>query len=275
MKRNPYLTIPAVIDHVVEETPTIKTYGFRPEEPITFQAGQFVELAVPGVGEAPFTPSSSPAISEEMEITINRVGRVTDALHAMEVGEHIGLRGPYGQAYPIERFLGREILIVGGGCGVGPLRALLFALFEEIDQFPRIIVRIGARTPHDLVFKDAASNRWSHGDKVDVLVSVDQFEPCWTGPVGLVTTILDGAHMDCDPQHGIAVMCGPPAMMRFASQTLLERGYAPSDIYLSLERNMSCGLGKCGHCRLGPYHVCYDGPVFTCEQLAELSDAWE
>jgi len=275
MKRNPYMPIPATIDHIVEETPTIKTFGLRPEEPIVFQAGQFVELTVPGVGEAPFTPSSSPAVTEELEITIMQVGQVTDALHQMSVGDRLGIRGPYGQAYPIEQFHGREILIVGGGCGVGPLRALLFALFEDLDHFERILVRIGARTPHDLVFKDAASNRWNEGEKVDVLVSVDESEAGWTGPVGVVTTILNEPYLTCHPEQGVAIMCGPPMMMKFVSQTLVERGYAPSDIYMSLERNMSCGLGKCGHCRLGPYHVCYDGPVFTYAQLQALPESWD
>jgi NAD(P)H-flavin reductase len=275
MKQNPYMPIAATIDHIVEETPTIKTFGLRPEEPIAFQAGQFVELTVPGIGEAPFTPSSSPAVTDQMEITIMRVGRVTDALHQMSVGDTLGIRGPYGKAYPIEEFRGREILIVGGGCGVGPLRALLFALFEELDQYPRILVRVGARTPHDMVFRDAASNRWDKGEKVDVLVSVDHAEAGWTGPVGVVTSILDEAHQDCHTKQGVAVMCGPPVMMKFVSQTLAERGYAPNDIYLSLERNMSCGLGKCGHCRLGPYHVCYDGPVFSCAQLQTLPEAWD
>ena len=269
------MPIPATIDHIVEETHTIKTFGLRPERPIAFQAGQFVELAVPGIGEAPFTPSSSPAVTEKMEITIMRVGRVTEVLHEMKIGDQLGIRGPYGQAYPIEKFHGREILIVGGGCGVGPLRALLFALFEDLDHFGRIIVRIGARSPHDLVFKDAASNRWNKGEQVDVLVSVDHTEPGWTGPVGVVTGILDESHLVCDPKNGVAVMCGPPVMMRFVSRSLLERGYAPEDVYLSLERNMSCGIGKCGHCRLGPYHVCYDGPVFDCAQLQALPEAWD
>ena len=275
MKRNPYMPIPATIDTIVEETPTIKTLGLRPVEPIAFRAGQFVELLVPGIGEAPFTPSSSPAICDRMEITIMRVGRVTTALHEMSVGDTLGVRGPYGRAYPIEAFSGREILIVGGGCGVGPLRALLFALFEQLQEYPRIVVRIGARSPHDMVFRDAASNRWNQGEKVDVLVSVDQAEEGWTGPVGVVTEILDPAHLDCHPHEGVAVMCGPPVMMKYVSQTLIQRGYALEDIYLSLERNMSCGLGKCGHCRLGPYHVCYDGPVFSCAQLQSLPESWD
>ncbi len=275
MRWNPYLPIPAVIEHIIEETPTIKTFGLRPVEPVAFQAGQFVELTVPGIGEAPFTPSSSPSISDRMDITIMRVGRVTDALHGMAVGDTVGVRGPYGRAYPIREFRGREILIVGGGCGVGPLRALLFALFEDLEHYARVIVRIGARTPHDLVFRDAASNRWNKGPKVDVLVSVDQTEAGWTGPVGVVTTILDKAHLDCHPEQGVAIMCGPPLLMKFVCRALSQRGYRPEDIYLSLERNMSCGLGKCGHCRLGPYHVCHEGPVFSFSQLQALDEAWD
>jgi NAD(P)H-flavin reductase len=275
MNRNPYLPIPATIDHIVEETPTIKTFGLCPERPVAFQAGQFVELTVPGVGEGPYTPSSSPAVTEEMEITIMRVGRVTDALHQMSVGDTVGIRGPYGRAYPIEQFRGKEILIVGGGCGVGPLRALLFALFEELEHFPRILVRYGARTPRDLVFRDAASQRWNQGEKVDVLVSVDVPEAGWTGPVGVVTSILDEPHLACHPDRGVAIMCGPPVMMKFVTQALVTRGYAAADMYLSLERNMSCGVGKCGHCRLGPYHICYDGPVFTYAELQALPEAWD
>ena len=275
MKQNPYMPISATIDQIVDETPAIKTFGLRPVEPIAFEAGQFVELLVPGLGEAPFTPSSSPAITDRMEITIMRVGRVTDALHQMSVGDTVGVRGPYGQAYPIDQFRGREILIVGGGCGVGPLRSLLFALFENLDDYPRILVRVGAHSPQDMVFRDAASNRWNKDEKVDVLVSVDHADEDWTGPVGVVTDILDRSHLDCHPENGVAVMCGPPMMMKFVSQTLIERGYAPDDIFLSLERNMSCGLGKCGHCRLGPYHVCYDGPVFSCQQLQSLPEAWD
>jgi len=276
MKPNLYMPMVATIDHIVEETPTIKTFGLHPQKPIAFQAGQFVELTVPGIGEAPFTPSSSPATTEKMEITIMRVGRVTDELHRMKVGDTLGIRGPYGTAYPIEQFRGREILIVGGGCGVGPLRSLLFALFDDIDHFPRIIVRMGAKSPQDLVFREAAAKRWGErGDKVDVLFTVDHAEPGWTGPVGVVTKILDPRYTDCNPQQGVAVMCGSPLMMKYVSGSLLERGYAPEDIYLSLERNMSCGVGKCGHCRIGQYHVCYDGPVFSFAQLEALPKSWD
>ncbi|MGI9518619.1 MAG: hypothetical protein ACR2NP_16300, partial [Pirellulaceae bacterium] len=160
-------------------------------------------------------------------------------------------------------------------CGVGPLRSLLFALFENLDDYPRVIVRMGAKSPDDLVFRDAVSNRWNKGDRVDVLVSVEHAEPGWIGPVGVVTKILDEKYTDCHPEQGVAVMCGSPLMMKYVLGILLDRGYAPQDIYMSLERNMSCGVGKCGHCRMGQYHVCYDGPVFSFAQLEALPKTWD
>jgi len=270
-----YMPVPATIERVEEETPSIKTFTVRPRQPVAFAAGQFVELTVPGVGEAPFTPSSSPRISERMDITIMQVGRVTERLHALSAGSEVGIRGPLGRAYPIERFRGREILIAGGGCGVGPLRALLLALLEDVEAYGRIIVRYGARSPDNLVFRDAASTRWGRGDALDVLLTVDVGDPRWDGHVGVLPTILTEEYLDCDAARGVAVLCGPPVMMRFTVLKLLERGYLPHNIYLSLERNMSCGVGKCGHCRLGRYYVCKDGPVFSFDQIQENPRLWD
>jgi NAD(P)H-flavin reductase len=270
-----YMPIPATIERIEAETPTIKTFTIRPEEPIAFEAGQFVELYVPGVGEAPFTPSSSPRVTERMEITIMRVGRVTDALHEMERGAVVGVRGPLGRAYPIEEFHDREILIAGGGCGVGPLRAFLLALIDEPDAFGRIIVRYGARSPEDVVFRDAAAGGWGQGDALDVMLTVDAADPTWDGHVGVLPDILTEEHLDCDPDDGVAVMCGPPIMMRYTVEALLERGYRPENIYLSLERNMSCGVGHCGHCRMGRFYVCKDGPVFSYDQIRLNPRLWD
>lgn len=275
MNRALYMPIPARIERVKEETPLIKTFTVRPEEPVAFKAGQFVELLVPGVGEAPFTPSSSPLISEHMEITIMRVGRVTERLHAMRPGSVIGIRGPLGQPYPIEHFRGREILIAGGGCGVGPLRAFLLALMDDLGAYERVIVRYGARSPDNIVFRDAAQKAWSSSDALDVMLTVDVGDPQWDGHVGVLPTILSEEYLDCHPEDGVAVMCGPPLMMRFTVLKLLERGYQPENIYLSLERNMSCGVGKCGHCRVGQFYVCKDGPVFSYDQIQSNPRLWD
>ncbi len=270
-----YMPIPAIIERIKEETPDIKTYTIRPDEPIPFRAGQFVELAVPGIGEAPFTPSSSPKISERMEITIMRTGRVTDCLDTMKEGGEVGVRGPMGRAYPIEDFHGREILIVGGGCGVGPLRSLLLALVEDLDSYARIIVRYGARTPDSIVFRDAQMRGWDQGGALDVMLTVDEGNPGWDGHVGMITSIMTEDYLDCHAEDGIAVMCGPPVMMKYGTETLLALGYRPENIYLSLERNMSCGVGQCGHCRLGRYYVCKDGPVFSYDEIQNNPRLWD
>ncbi len=273
--RSPYMPIPAEVEGIVDETPTIKTFAIRPAEPIAFEAGQFVQLTLPGVGEAPFTPSSSPSIEDRMEITIVRVGRVTDALHELEPGASVGLRGPLGRPYPLDSFHGRDVVIIGGGCGVGPLRALLFSLIEHPERYGRILFRYGARTAEDLVYREACAKSWGREDLVDVLVTVDEGDDRWRGHVGVVTEILDEKCFGHDPSRQIAVICGPPAMMRFATGKLLQEGYAAENVFLSVERNMSCGVGLCGHCRIGPYYVCRDGPVFRYADLAPLHRMWD
>ena len=275
MSQNPYKSVSARVEKVVEETPNIKTFFLAPQRPVPFRAGQFVELAVPGLGEAPFTPSSSPAVQDRLEITIMRVGSVTERLHAIEPGAEVAVRGPLGQPYPLERFYGKEILIVGGGVGLAPLRALLFALFEEQDKFGKIHLRYGARTPDDIVYREAVSQGWGRNGTLDVMLTVDREAPGWDGHVGVVTTILEKNYLACDTADGVAVVCGPPIMMKFATVSLLGLGYTPGQIYLSMEKNMSCGIGKCGHCRLGCHYACKEGPVFTYEQVKDTPRIWD
>lgn len=274
MKSNPYKAIPAKLESVVVETPTIKTFRFKPEEPIPFKAGQFVELAVPGYGEAPFTPSSSPAVTDYMEITIMQAGTLTERIHGLEAGADVAIRGPLGQPYPLDKYHGREVLIVGGGVGLAPLRALLFGLFEDIDKYKKVIVRYGARTPDDIVYREAVSKAWDK-KQLDVMLTVDNGDSSWKDNVGVVTTILEQSKLSVNPNNSVAVVCGPPIMMKFATLKVLELGYAPEDIYLSMEKNMSCGIGKCGHCRVGPYYACKDGPVFTYAQIQNEQKIWD
>lgn len=275
MSSNPYSPVAAEITEVIPETGNIRTFRLRPAEPVFFQAGQFIELSIPGVGEAPFTPSSSPAETAFMDVTVMRVGYVTEALHELGAGARVGVRGPLGKPYPLERFHGREVLIVGGGVGLAPLRALLFALFEELEEYPRIVLRYGARSPGDIVYREAVEAAWDRGDKLDVLVTVDEGDAAWRGPVGVVTTILEREHLSADTAAGVAVVCGPPVMMKFSTLKLLEIGYPKHSVYLSMEKNMSCGIGKCGHCRIGPYYACKDGPVFSYDQLESQPRIWD
>lgn len=270
-----YMPVPATIERIEDETPDIKTFTIRPVEPVPFAAGQFVELAVPGIGEAPFTPSSSPQITDFMEITIMRTGRVTDWLHTMKVGDEVGVRGPMGRAYPMEEFHGREILVVGGGCGVGPLRSLLLEVIQDLQAYPRVIVRYGAKTPDSIVFRDAQTHGWGQNGAMDVMLTVDEAGEGWDGHVGLITEILEEDYLDCHAENGVAVMCGPPVMMKYGTEKLLQRGYKPENIYLSMEKNMSCGIGQCGHCRMGVYYCCKDGPVFTYDEIQHDPRVWD
>jgi len=270
--KNIYRPIEATVEDIIEETPTIKTFVLRPKERFAFKTGQFIELSLPGIGEAPFTPSSDPNIKETIDVTIMNVGKVTSLLHAASGGIPVGIRGPYGKGYPLEQFAGKDIVIVGGGVGLAPLRSLLFSLFGEIDKYNKVVVRYGARTPKDIIYKQAIPG-WSKKKKVDVAVTVDVGEPKWKGNVGLVTTILKDLPVDL--KKAVAIVCGPPIMMKFVNMKLLDVGFKPSDIYLSMEKNMSCGLGKCGHCRVGKFYACKDGPVFTYEELKDIHDIWD
>jgi len=274
---NPYQSIPAVIEEIITESPTIKTFVLKPEEDFSFRAGQFVEIAVPGLGEAPFTPSSSPFDTEKIEVTIMEAGTVTDRLHRMSPGDLVGLRGPFGKEYPLDQFAGKEILLVGGGVGLAPLRALFLALVHEAQKYDKVIFCCGARTPEDLIYKEKILNKWDNlRDNISLRITVDKVpdDQHWEGNVGLVTTILDD--LDLDIKQSEAVVCGPPIMMKFVTFKLAEElGYPDSAIHLSMEKNMSCGIGKCGHCRLGPYFVCQDGPVLTFDKLKELRGTWD
>lgn len=268
---NPYRSIPAEITDIKDECPNIKSFELVPERPIEFATGEFVQLSVPGLGEAPFTPSSSPAVSEKMEITIMEAGEVTGRLHRMSPGETLGIRGPYGKGYPLDEMRGRDVLVVGGGVGLAPLRSLLYALMDNPSEFGRVSLKYGANTPEHLIYKDQLEV-WETGSDIELELTVDEADEDWKGKEGVVTTLLDDP--DVDTEEGVAVVCGPPIMMKFTARTLLDH-FEPEDIYLSLEKNMSCGIGMCGHCQLGQYYVCKDGPVFTYDQVKGIPDLWE
>jgi NAD(P)H-flavin reductase len=269
---NPYLPVGATIEKVIVESAAIKSFILAPDEPFSFRTGQFVQLTVPGVGEAPFTPSSSHYERGRIVLTVMRVGTVTERLHGMGEGGRVGVRGPYGRGYPLEEFEGKTVVICGGGVGLAPLRSLLLTLRHDIGRYARVLLRYGARTPEDIIYR-AEVDSWRRDPALDVAITVDRGDASWGGRVGLVTTLLEKP--GADPAGAVAVVCGPPIMMKFATFKLLDVGFAPRNIYLSMEKNMSCGIGKCGHCRLGPFYACRDGPVFTYDQIKDLREIWE
>jgi NAD(P)H-flavin reductase len=269
---NLYLPIEAKIEKIIQETSNIKTFITRPKEKITFTTGQFVELTVQGIGEAPFTPSSSPYHSEKIEVTIMDVGKVTNKLHQMKEGEIIGIRGPYGKGYPLDSMYGKEVLILGGGVGMAPLRSFLLTLLENINKFKRIILCYGARTPEDIVYKNNFIE-WMSNDRLEVYRSVDKTDGKWKETEGVVTVLLEKFKVDLS--NSVAIVCGPPKMMKFGTIGLLGLGHKPENIFLSMEKNMSCGLGKCGHCGLGRFYTCKDGPVFTYDIIKDIPEIWD
>lgn len=269
---NPYRAVESQVLDAFSETPTIKTIVLKPKEPISFKAGQFVELTVPGVGEAPFTPSSRASDPSIIHLTIMRVGKVTNAVHQLQKGDIVGVRGPLGNGYPLEEFKGREILVVGGGCGFAPLRSLMYSLFECSADFKKLYFRGGCKNSRELIYRNEMGE-WEKRPDLNMRLTVDVADETWKGPVGVVTNILNDVQMDFS--KGIAVVCGPPIMMKFGTKKLLEMGFQQDNIYLSMEKNMSCGIGKCGHCRIGTYYACKDGPVFQYHLIKNFKEIWD
>jgi NAD(P)H-flavin reductase len=269
---NPYRAIQTEVLDVSVETPTIKTLTLKPEGGLEFRTGQFIELTVPGCGEAPFTPSSRPSVSETIQVSVMRVGKVTSRIHAIEPGATVGVRGPFGEGYPMGEFRGRDVIVVGGGCGFAPLRSLMYTLFSTSGDYKSLHFRGGCRNPKEFLYRGEIEG-WAERDDLDLVLTVDEGDESWSGHVGLVTTILDGSNIDIPT--AVAIVCGPPVMMKFATARLLELGFGKDQLYLSMEKNMSCGFGKCGHCRLGPYYTCKDGPVFRYDRICDLQGIWD
>ncbi len=265
--RNDLAPGPARLEEVIVETPTIKTFVLRPAEPLPFRAGQFVQLYLPGVGEAPFTPSSSPSEPERLEVTVLAAGRVTAALHELEPGAVIGVRGPFGRGYPLAKLAGHEVVVVGGGVGLAPLRSLLYTLFERPGLARRVSIKYGAREPHELCFQRQYAS-WAAQEAVDFTPTIDRPAAGWPGRVGLVTTLLDG--LDVDVSEAYAVCCGPEIMLRFVARKLVDVGFRPERVYLSMNRNMTCGMGICGRCNVGSLYLCKDGPDLSYAEVRDI-----
>jgi NAD(P)H-flavin reductase len=272
--KNPYEVIASEIYETKEESPLIRTLKLKPDQPFYFKTGQFIELTVPGIGEGPFTPSSSHFVHDTIDVTIMKTGYVTEYVHKARAGDIMGIRGPYGSHYPLEKFKGKDLLILGGGCGLAPLRSLFLTLLHEVEDYKSITFLAGAKTPKDCIYKDEATG-WRNYPNVRFLRSVDIVPPGeeWREDVGVVTVLLK--NLDIDPSDNPAVVCGPPLMMKFGTLDLLNYGYKEDNLYLSMEKKMYCGFGECRHCVIGPHYACKDGPVFTYDKIKNEEGIWD
>ncbi len=261
----------AEIAEVRDETVDTRTFRLRLRdgERFAFRPGQFLELSVFGYGEAPFCLASSPTRDDGLETTVRRVGQLTNALHALGPGDEVGLRGPFGNGFDVEAARGRDLLFVGGGIGLPPLRGLIGNVLDERERFGQVTILYGARTPGDLVYKDEL-RAWAGRGDVRVEVTVDHGDRSWEGHVGVVPTLFDKVALQ--PATTLAFVCGPPVMIHFVVQDLLGRGFLEEAIISTLERMMQCGVGKCNHCAIGHRYVCRDGPVFSYRQMRELAE---
>jgi NAD(P)H-flavin reductase len=269
----------AVIQRIVPETPESATYWSTwrdgDGEGYAFEPGQFNMIYVFGVGEVAISISSDPAHPERLGHTIRSVGRVTNAIKALRPGDEIGIRGPFGKPWPLHEAEGGDLVVVAGGVGVCPVRPAIETAMRRRDRYRRLILLLGARTPSLLPYQEELDWWLATMERlgVELHLTVDEAEPGWLYGVGVVTTLFPKAQIEA--ARTTAFVCGPEIMMRFAGKGLLEMGVPPERIYVSMERNMQCGIQLCGHCQLGPYFVCTDGPVFRYDRVAELMEVRE
>jgi len=269
---NVYLPHIAVIDEIIDETYDTKTFriNFKDEklrEEFTFESGQFALCSILGIGEAPFAISSSPTRRENLEIAIRRVGKLTNAMHRLGVGAEIGFRGPYGNGFTLDLLQGKNLVFIAGGIGLSPLRSLIWNVIDNRDKYKKIDIIYGARTPADLCFTYDLDT-WEQDKTVDLVTTIDREHEDWTGRVGLVPMVLE--QVAPSPDNTVAIVCGPPIMIRFTFPALEKLGFTPEQMITTLEKRMKCGIGKCGRCNIGTVYVCRDGPVFTYAQIKDF-----
>ena len=269
--------IPAigVVTDIRRDTPDVKTFRVvTPDgvKPFEHKPGQCAMLSIPGVGEAMFSITSSPTNEEFMEFSIKKCGCVTEWLHAMEPGQQITIRGPYGKPFPVDdEFVGKDMLFIAGGIGLAPLRSVINYCRHYRDRYGKIDIVYGSRSKDDLVDYKEIIDEWEKDEGVEVHLTIDREQEGWNGHVGFVPNYVKEIGFDTNK---IAILCGPPIMIKFTLAGLIELGFSKDQVYTTLEMRMKCGVGKCGRCNVGSKYICKDGPVFRFDQLDELPDEY-
>jgi NAD(P)H-flavin reductase len=257
-----------VIQETVSDTQDVKTYRLKLDEPFDYRPGQFVEFSVAGIGECTFGFASSPLIKDYLELTIKRTGYVTENIHMLSEGSTVWIRGPFGNSFPLEKLEGNDLFYVAGGLGLAPLRPMIDYIFDPKyrDKYGKINMLIAARTPGDFIFA-YDYDKWAAMPDTKFYQTIDNPVEGWDKFVGFPNMLID--KIPFDMEKTVAVLCGPPVMIKALSNAFVKLGMSPERIYTTLEMRMTCGVGKCGKCNIGHKYVCIDGPVFS---MAELGD---
>ncbi len=274
MKENNSLFLPEVAEVVsIRQLTEMERYielKIKGAGEFDFNPGQFIQISLFGIGEAPISISSSPFNRGTIGLCVRRVGDVTSALHKLEAGACLGIRGPLGNGFPVDKMKNRDIVFIAGGLGLAPLRSLIQYVLQKRDDFARITILYGAKNPGEILFADELEH-WKRRNDIEVLVTVDKPDDYWSGKSGVITRLIP--HLDLEPAHTYAVVVGPPVMYKYVLLELQIKQIPEDNIIMSLERRMKCGVGKCGHCQINGIYVCLDGPEFSYHTLKFLSEA--
>lgn len=269
LKESPYRVKQARISQVKQLTDLEKFFRIvlPDSESLDHEPGQFVMVSIPGVGDAPISIASSPTTRRYFDLVVRDAGKLTGALQALKAGDFVGIRGPFGKGFPTRVLEGNDIFIVAGGLGIVPLRSLIHYIIDNRRDFGKVDILLGCKTPKEMLFKDEIAG-WEKRIDINFNCTIDRTDPEWKGNVGLITELIPG--VDINPERTMAIVVGPPIMYKFVIMKLFDKGIASEQIYVSLERHMKCGVGKCGHCQISQYYCCKDGPVFSLDQLTEI-----
>ncbi len=267
--------VPQIVEvvKIIDETPDVKTFYVRDESGVPFNVmpGQLAMVSMLPIGEGMFSVSWQEE-QDHLEFAIKSVGLMTSEIHRIEVGQKLGVRGPYGNGFPVEKCKGKDMLFIGGGIGLAPLRSFIKYCFKHREDYGKIQIIYGSRSYADLCFKEELFELWPREKDSETFVTIDKPEEGWEGNVGFVPAYLE--QLNPDPANKIAVICGPPIMIKFVLQSLEKMGYQDEQIITTLEMRMKCGIGKCGRCNIGSEYICLDGPVFDLAQLRQLPPEW-
>lgn len=275
LQQNPYRPWPARITSIMDLTESERLFELRiiddgVREAFQFMSGQFVELSIFGVGEAPISISSAPSKQGFIELCVRNAGDVTGALHRKQCGDVVGLRGPFGRGFPFEQMKGNDVLLVAGGLGIAPLKSLINHIHDDRHDFGKVTILYGAKNPSEILFR-YQFDMWKHRDDFNLILTVDDPDESWSDEVGRVTRLFD--MIDIDPANTYGAICGPPIMYKFVIDEMRNKDMDVDKIYMSFERRMKCGIGKCGHCGVGHQYACIDGPVFNFWEAMNLQEA--